>query len=226
MAGERGLHRNLSGLAVAHFPDHDDVRVLAQDRAQGIGKRQIDLRVHLDLVDAFELVFHRVFDGDNFLRGRIKLGQRGIERSGLARARGPRDEQDAVRLGQQCVEAHQQIGFKPHLFQIQAHAGTVKNPHHHAFTVHRRYGRNTQVQLAALHTHLDAPVLRKSALCNVQVRQQLHPRVDGGTQSRGNHIGVVDDTIHAIPHMQAVIEGFQMDVRGPHIDHTADDGVH
>jgi hypothetical protein len=43
VAGERRLHGDLRGLAVAHLADHDDVRVLAQDGAQGVGEGQVDL---------------------------------------------------------------------------------------------------------------------------------------------------------------------------------------
>ena len=54
------------GLEVAHFADHDDVRVLAHDdAAQRVGEVQPDLRLGLDLVDALDLVFDRVLDGDD-----------------------------------------------------------------------------------------------------------------------------------------------------------------
>jgi hypothetical protein len=38
VAGERGLDRDLRGLVVADLADHDHVRVLPQDRAQGLGE--------------------------------------------------------------------------------------------------------------------------------------------------------------------------------------------
>ena len=52
VAGERGLDRDLRRLEVADFADQDDVRVLAQERAQRGGEVQPDLLVHLHLVDA------------------------------------------------------------------------------------------------------------------------------------------------------------------------------
>jgi hypothetical protein len=39
VAGERRLHRQVGGLAVADLADHDDVRVLAQRRAQPRSQR-------------------------------------------------------------------------------------------------------------------------------------------------------------------------------------------
>ena len=64
MAGERGLDRDLRGLQVADLADHDDVGVLAQDGAQGVRESQPDLGLHLDLVDAGQLILDRVFDGE------------------------------------------------------------------------------------------------------------------------------------------------------------------
>ena len=65
VAGERRLHGDARGLEVADLADHDDVRVLAHDRAQRVGEVEPDLRLHLDLVDAVDLVFDRVLDGDD-----------------------------------------------------------------------------------------------------------------------------------------------------------------
>jgi len=65
MAGERAADGNLGGLEVAHFTDHDDVRVAAQDTAQPGGEGEIDLGFDGDLDDAVELVFDRVLDGDD-----------------------------------------------------------------------------------------------------------------------------------------------------------------
>ena len=65
VAGERGFDGDFGGLGVADFTDHDDVRVLAQDGAQGIGKGEADFLFGRHLVDAGNLEFHRVFDGDD-----------------------------------------------------------------------------------------------------------------------------------------------------------------
>ena len=80
MSCQRRLHCDLGSLPITHFANHDDVGILAQDRAQRIGKSEIDLRMHLNLVDALQLVFHGIFNGDDLLRTRIKLGKRRIQR--------------------------------------------------------------------------------------------------------------------------------------------------
>ena len=50
---------------VANFAHQNDVRVLAHNGPQAAGKGQVDLGIDLDLADSLELVFHRIFDGDD-----------------------------------------------------------------------------------------------------------------------------------------------------------------
>ena len=63
VAGERGLDRDLRGLEVANLADHDDVRILAQESAQGGGEVETDVLVHLHLVDAVQVELDRVLGG-------------------------------------------------------------------------------------------------------------------------------------------------------------------
>ena len=91
MAGQRGLHGNLCCFSITHFANHDDVRVLPQDGAQGIGEAQANLLVHLNLVNALQLILDRLFDRDDLVRACVQLGQRGVKRGGFARAGGASD---------------------------------------------------------------------------------------------------------------------------------------
>ena len=65
VTGERRLHGDFGRFQVANFADQDHVRVVTQNRAQTGGERQPILAFDLDLVDAVELVFDRVFDRDD-----------------------------------------------------------------------------------------------------------------------------------------------------------------
>ena len=56
------LHRNLCGRYVANFTDHDDVRILPQNRTQHRSKRQLPRFIDLHLVHELDLVLNRVFD--------------------------------------------------------------------------------------------------------------------------------------------------------------------
>ena len=70
MAGQGGLYADTGRLRVTNFPDHDNVRVGAQKRAQGRGKVKTDLGIHVDLTQTGLRDFHRVFCGPQLGRDR------------------------------------------------------------------------------------------------------------------------------------------------------------
>ena len=65
MARKRSFHRDGRGFGIAHFTDHDDVRVLSEHRAESGGKGHASTLVHAALVDARKLIFNRIFDSDD-----------------------------------------------------------------------------------------------------------------------------------------------------------------
>ena len=65
VARQRGFDRDFRGFGITDFADHDDVRVLAQNRAKRVGESEADLFLHRHLVDAGNLEFHRVFNRDD-----------------------------------------------------------------------------------------------------------------------------------------------------------------
>ena len=60
-------------------------------------KRQPDLRIDVDLVDAVHLIFDRIFDGDDLLVRHVDALERGVERGGFAAAGRAGDQKNAVR---------------------------------------------------------------------------------------------------------------------------------
>src|SRR6056297_3464464 len=65
VTGLRRLDGDLGGFDVSNFPDHDDVWILAQERAQSLGKGQTLLGILLHLIDAGHTDFDRVLDRGN-----------------------------------------------------------------------------------------------------------------------------------------------------------------
>ena len=98
VAGQGGLHGDVGRLGVADFAEHDHVRVLPQQGAQGGGEGHADLVVDLDLVDEGQVVFDRVFDRADVHFVPSMQRRHGVERGGFARAGGPGDQDDAVGL--------------------------------------------------------------------------------------------------------------------------------
>ena len=106
----RRLDRDVRGLEVADFADHDDVRVLAQERPQRDGEREPGLLVDVDLVDAGELDFRRVLGGRDVDAGLVQDVEARVERHGLAAAGGARDEDHPVRTPDRV---HQRLPADP-----------------------------------------------------------------------------------------------------------------
>ena len=65
MARDRSLHRDGGSLCIPYLTDHDNIRVLPQNRAQCTRKGQLSLRVYLNLINAVKICLDRVLNGDN-----------------------------------------------------------------------------------------------------------------------------------------------------------------
>src|SRR5689334_8889730 len=98
MAGQRGLYGDLRGIEIAHFADHDDVGIVPQEGAQNTGKSQVYLRLHLNLVDAIQLIFDRILDSEDLPLRSIETHQARVKRRRLSAARRTSNQQDSLRL--------------------------------------------------------------------------------------------------------------------------------
>ena len=91
VTGERGADGDFRCLQVPDFPDHHDVRVRPQNRAQRGGEGEANLVFHRDLHHTDELVFHRVLDRDDPPLGVVHLGEEGVKAGGFTRSGRPGD---------------------------------------------------------------------------------------------------------------------------------------
>ena len=96
VARNGGTHGDFRGLAIPNFTDHYDVGILPEDSTEGHGKGQARKRAHLDLVDAGDPVFHRVFEGDQVEPLLVQLGQSREQAAALSASCGPGSEDHAL----------------------------------------------------------------------------------------------------------------------------------
>src|SRR3989344_5305231 len=193
---QRGLDRHLRRFEVADFADHDDVRVLPHEGAHALGKTQVDGRLHLRLVEGGLDHFDRVFDGaDVDLVGGHAL-ERGVQRGGLARARGAGDQNDAVRAAHQ---AFPDLGFRRRKAQrLEGLDGVVgiEDAHDQLLAEGGRHGRQAHFDfVAAGVARLDAAVERAALFDHVHAAQQLDVRGLGLHDGQGH---LVDGVQHAV----------------------------
>ena len=84
---------------------------------------------------------------------------------------------------------------------------------------------HAQVELLALHAHHDAAVLRQATLGDVELGHDLDARDHRGGQVGGRRFGFLEHAVDAVAHLQAVLERFDVDVGGAHLDRALDDQV-
>src|SRR5690606_5069243 len=98
VAGLCCLDRDLGRFQITDLPHHDDIRVLAKEGAQRLGKIQALLGVDVDLVDTFQVDFDRVFSGGNVPFHGVQDIEAGIQRYRLTRAGRAGDQNHALGL--------------------------------------------------------------------------------------------------------------------------------
>ena len=225
MAGFRRLHGDFGGFGVADFADENDVRVLAQNRAQAARKGQSGARIHLHLIDAFKLVFNRVFNRDDILRAVFQGVQRGVQRGGFAAAGRAGDENPALRLAQRGAVDVQMLLRHPQLRQPAHGNGFVQNPNHHFFAEMRQERGDAQINLALKKIDADAPVLRLAMFGNIQPGDDLNARNQGQLQPFRNANPFAQQAVNAIPDVQMLGGRLEMNIAGAFFDAVGDNHV-
>src|SRR5438105_869669 len=214
MAGQRRLDRDLHGFEIPDLADHDDVRVLPQDGAPQACEMEPHLRLHLDLVDAVQLILHQVLDGDDIAGDRVQLQEAGIERGGLAAASRAGHQHHAVRQIERALDPLPDVVRQTELCKVELDGGAVEDAQDDLFAVQRRDRRNPEIDLMAAHRQLDTAVLRQSAFGNVEPCHDLDARDYGGLKPRRRRLDLVQYAVISIPYPQPVRKRLEMDIGG------------
>ena len=176
------------------------------------GEGQARLGVDLHLVDAGEPVLDRVLDGDDVLLGLVEDVERGVERGGLAGARGAGDQDGPVRLGERLLEALERLVREAQVLEAQHHVGLVEEAHDDLLAVDGRQRRHAHVDGLAADHEADATVLRDAALGDVQVGHDLEPREDARLHAPRDRHDLVQHAVDAEAHDQLLRLRLEVDV--------------
>ena len=98
MPGVCRLPDDLRDLRFADFADHDDVRILPEQRAKHRGKRVARAAAARNLRDAGDRPLHRILDAHDVGSAGAEMAQRGVERGGCSGAGGAGEATPLIRL--------------------------------------------------------------------------------------------------------------------------------
>ena len=212
-------------LPVANLPHHDDVWRLPQHGAQRRGKGHARLAAHGHLVDAGQLIFHGILDGDDLAVGLVEVVQAGVEGRCFARAGRAGHEHDAVGQGQQPSEPLLVVAVQAEFCQAEAKAFRLQQPQDHTLAVHRGQRGHPQIKRAAGHVDAGAPVLRQAFFRNAHAGHDLEPRHDRTLQMRGRILALLQYAVDAVTDPEASFQRLKMNIGGPPADGLAEDGL-
>ena len=223
MPRERRLDAHLRRLRVAHLADEDHVGRLPQHGPNDAGEVEPDLVLDLHLVDAGEVILHRVFGRDDLRVGPIELVERGVERGRLAGARGAGDENDAVGPADQVLKKAEVLLGEAELADADLDVVFVEHPHHDRLPVVGGQHADAEVVVFAIGRELDASVLRPAAFGDIEFREDLDARKDGTQQPSRRVVAFDETTVYAVADADPVFEGLDVDVAGPQLNRLGDD---
>ena len=112
------------------------------------------------------------------------------------------------------------------LAQRDRASAVIQEAQHHALPIHRRYGRDTKIQLARLETHANAAVLWAPPLSDVQLRKQLDARHDRLVHTARRFGGWHEHAIEAVSRGQAGSCGLEMDIGRASVERVAHEKIH
>gem|GEM_PF-5647415 len=219
VAGLRGLDRDIGGFEVADFADHDDGWILAQEGAQRCREGQAGAFVDVDLVDAREVDFRRIFRRGDVDARLVQQIQAGVERHRLARARGTGDEHHAIGATDGMQQPRLFVRVVAEGVDPKASAARVENTHDDLLAEQRGQRAHAEVDHAVgPDLELHAAVLRHAFLGDVEPGDDRDARsqlvLDDGGRAGDFAQFPVDPEAHAV----VVLVRLEVDVRGPHAD--------
>ena len=219
MPGKGRLNGHIGRLPVADFPDHDDVRVLPQQRSNPFRKAQVDIGLHLHLVEPTIDELDRVFNSADIHLGGGEFPERGVQRRRLAGTCRAGHQHDAVRLPYHASPGDRFRAIESEPLQVLGQHIRIEDSKHQLFTKGGGQRRDAQLYFLAIgRARADAPVLWAPALDYVQSAQNLDPAGDRRHHWRRQLIHIVQYAVDAKAHVARVAARLEMNVARPRIE--------
>src|SRR5262245_39603212 len=226
MSGKSGADGDVRGFKVSDFTDHNDIGVLAHYMTKPFCESEADLGIDMNLIDPVHLIFDRILDRDDLAVGDIDSLESTIKCCALTAACGSGDEENTVRFGRHLTHFFVKVVGESQSAKVnQRGIRPVENTHDDAFSVHRRQRRNAKVDFFSQHLELDASILRKPPLSNIEFGHQLDARNDRGSQRIRRSVHILQHAIHAVAQTQLLLKGLDMNVARTRLNRPGNDEI-
>ena len=170
--------------------------------------------MHLNLVDALDLVFHRVLDGDDLAARIVEDAEHGGERGGLAAAGGTRDHDHAMRVLDLLAHHRKVSRREAEPVDVRRLGVGAQEADGDAFAVDGRHGRHADVVFALGDAQPGAAILRQALLGDVEVGENLETRDRGAAQFAGQPLTLLQQAIDAMANDHVAARRFDVEVGG------------
>ena len=219
------MNCHLGGLYIADFADKNDIGCLAKHGSNDRCKSEADAGTNFDLVDSRQHVLDGILGRDDFSVGSVEFTERGIERGGFATSCWSGDQENPVGPSDDVLEPAVVVFGESEVADADFDAVPIENSHHDRLAPVCWQDADPEVEFFLAGTGLDPPVLGSSFFGDVHFGHDLDSRDNRGQKSPGWAVTFDQHTVNAVADADAVFEGFDMDIAGPHRDRFGDDQV-
>lgn len=145
--GGGGIDGDARGEGIASFAEQQIIRIEAEHVFETFRKGEAAAFIDLDLGDAIEFIFDRVFDGEDGTIDELELVKECVEGGGFATAGGAGDEAEAGDGSEPTSNSLQGLGIEPELIDAMSNAGWVEDPQGGFFAELARDTSQTDVEM-------------------------------------------------------------------------------
>src|SRR5690242_9136430 len=205
---------------------------MPQNRPQAARKGQPLFLIYRNLGDAANLVFDRVFNGDDLVFIRFDFRQRRVERGGLTAAGRSRHQHHSVGLADKAAQSpdlavRKAQNIQAKLAKLFVQRFLVKNTQYSVLAMDGRHDGHAEINRAPAVADPEAAILRHAPFSNIEVCHHLDAADHVRLMLVGKRVhGLLEGAVDAVLHHHRIVTALEMDVTGAPFQPREDNRIH
>ena len=225
MAGHGGAYGHGRSVFVANLSHQDNIRVLAQYRADAVGETEPGRGIGRRLPDHGSGVFDRVFQGHDIDGFAVQVLENRVQGGGLAAAGRAGNQDQAFRTLNHALQRSQVRLSQAQLVQGNDTFLPVQYPQDYILPVQCRQRGHAEIHLPSRHGQGNPAVLRQTGFGYVQPRHHLHPHGKRRPVVFVQAAYLPQHAVNAVTKAQESLLRFEVDIRGAALHRVGKQGV-